>query len=404
MTGAIVAAQAPVQRAVVAWCLQGGAGPECALDGPPAPALKPTLPDLPLDALEEIGQHLSLPSRCGHAAAASWRPPAREGGQAGWRALPTQRTSRPPPPTAAPRRPAHRRRVALASCCRALWTCPDVLGSPALWGALTFHHHHASPAPRLQSLAAWLARRRAALRRVRLAFKQNLYVRCPVDPVPLLAAMAGGGLADLHVPAVQSEVAAPVWDTLAQLTSLTRLDLSRGCLRGQLPAQLSSLTRLAALDLSENAIGRATLDVLPAAAPGLAHLSLRECGLVAVPRQLRGLTALRDLELGQNAGLGSLGEEAAFEPLRHLGASLTRLELAECGLFRLPAAVTALGALRALCAHSNAFPGGDACAPQLLRGLPALQPGRLEGSGQLRQAGADSVLEELRARGVSLDL
>lgn len=50
-------------------------------------------------------------------------------------------------------------RIALTSCCRALWVRPDVRGDTSIWGHLNVGDWESSSERRLRSLSAWLARR-----------------------------------------------------------------------------------------------------------------------------------------------------------------------------------------------------------------------------------------------------
>lgn len=86
-----------------------------------------------------------------------------------------------------------RDRVALASCCAALWARADVASSSALWGQLSFRDEHVDPRHRKAALAAWLRHHAAAVERLRLSFAAL------GGPASALASLEGGPLAELQV-------------------------------------------------------------------------------------------------------------------------------------------------------------------------------------------------------------
>lgn len=136
---------------------------------------------------------------------------------------------------------------------------------------------------------------------------------------------------------LSSNLLAGGWQHLQPLAQLQRLDV---CDTAHLPASLQQLTQLTRLDL-------ARCGNVPAVSPHLAALrllqalNLTQCGLTAVPAAVSALTALTSLYLGHNRLAGG------FDHLR----PLTRLQLL-CmhanGLEEVPAAVAALTALTAL--------------------------------------------------------
>lgn len=218
------------------------------------------------------------------------------------------------------------RRVALVSCCRALWARQDLAGSAALWGQLSLGRRVLPAeltAARAGSLAAWLGRRRPALRSVALdgvgdcaaaAAVLGSLARSPLQHLRLLHTKAAG---------------AGLGSALAALPSLTRLELV-SCI-GALPAELAGLSAgLVVLSVSGNpALGRG--EAHGALAPlqhltALTRLDASGCDLKYVPPQLSRLQRLQDLDLSSNdlRALTEAGAGWAFEPLERLTA-LTRL-------------------------------------------------------------------------------
>lgn len=149
--------------------------------------------------------------------------------------------------------------------------------------------------------------------------------------------------------------------TLAGLAGLTALELWRcGVQGGGLATAVPHLTALASLDLrgslgpEEDAEG-----VVAALAAGhvgtsaaLTRLSIAQWGVGRLPAALSALPALRELEAGGNRPLCE-GLPGAFAPLAVLPA-LTHLGLARCWLRELPAELAALaGNLRSLNLSGN---------------------------------------------------
>lgn len=149
-----------------------------------------------------------------------------------------------------------RDKLALLSCCKALWARADVAGSPALWGSTTISRSLMEPACKqpLAGLPRWLARRRAGLRRLAVHLP-----RLGGDSLAaVLAGAAWGPLEELHLGGNcslggESEaVLAP----LAGLSCLRALDLHRCGIRAHLPPQLAVLAHsLERLDVSLNELG-----------------------------------------------------------------------------------------------------------------------------------------------------
>lgn len=266
----------------------------------------------------------------------------------------------PSPAKRAPLRPAAARRVSLASCCRALWLRPDVLASPMLWGEVEVEEldpggRRERAQRKLAALAAWLARRRPALR--------SLSLDCggiDCDAQELLCALCGTGVRELSLganPAV-GEDRGGMLQPLAQLTSLRSLALD-SCSLLDLDPRLLQLTGLQSLLLGSNPLGEAAAEGGMPTLAGLTRLTLldmQDCGLARLPRQLSALTALAALQLEQNVGLGAHPD--AFEPLHHL-SGLTFLDLRRCGLCCVPEQFSALGALRHLALVGNPSLGRD---------------------------------------------
>jgi hypothetical protein len=225
-------------------------------------------------------------------------------------------------------------RVSLTSCCATFWARPDLTSSAVLWGDIE------TWATRKQlSLAEWLAARRAGMRRLRLDFTS-----LPGDPASaVLRSLAGSpGLAELTLLSVRDAVEA-TWAPLAHLPALSRLEVRHSCLLA-VPEGLAP--RLLALGLSGNkrlGEGGASAFTALEGLSALTRLDLSNCSLRGLPPQLSALSALADLRVSGNPGLGD-GDGAAFAPLRHR-ASLTRLECWASDLKRVPWQLSALTGL-----------------------------------------------------------
>jgi Leucine-rich repeat (LRR) protein len=261
-------------------------------------------------------------------------------------------------------------RMALTSCCRELWLCKDIAASAALWadleasfsvgldnggepGSIAYiltddedDGEDASEdcgsaeqqdaawqqvAARQLSLATWLARHGRGLRRLELHFGRG----APGDLAALLGSLRGSALAELHL-------CLPPGGQGRQCGGAASAGTSTG-----IDASLELLQHVTALTC----------------------LSLPWAGLHSLPPALSALSNLRDLDVSFNAALGR-GGVAALRPLRHL-AALSRLDLSECRLPRLPAALSTLSLLRCLNLRSAVL-GRDSEAALPLQRLPQL--------------------------------
>jgi Leucine-rich repeat (LRR) protein len=245
-----------------------------------------------------------------------------------------------------------------------------VLASTGLWGDLAVKQAQLAPPQQRASLAAWLSRRRAACRRLRLSLGA-----AGAEALGLLGCPEGGCLRALELSSHQLvEDGEAGFQALRHMGSLTRLEL-RGGLLATLPSHLSCLRALAMLDLSRNRhLGEAPpeLTLWPLQhLLGLTALDLSSCGIKRLPAYLSSLRGLAALDLN-TAGVGGEGAEAALQPLRHLMA-LTSLNLRWCGLTALPSHLSALTNLAVLDASRNMQLGsGGEAATQPLQQLTAV--------------------------------
>lgn len=144
--------------------------------------------------------------------------------------------------------------------------------------------------------------------------------------------------------------------SLGQLTQLQHLVLSGAA---DLPASLGQLTQLTHLELERCSNVPAVSHQL-SALHRLQSLQLSECGLAEVPAAVSGLTALTALCLQHNQLAGG------FDHLRPL-VQLRQLQLQANDLDEVPAAISALTALQELCL------GYPECGWQHLRTLAQLR-------------------------------
>lgn len=243
-----------------------------------------------------------------------------------------------------------------------LWAEPEVLSSSCLWGDIRLdvdgatltqgsQQQQQATKPtvcRVASLGAWLLRRQAALRRLRLCGSRDSLaaVVCSLGSCPLQDfELARRGHAPYRGPGHTSALV-----HVAGLTSLTRLSICRCGIRA-LPEELSALRLLRVLELGGNPLsvgkGAGPLGTLRHLS-SLRRLDLSGCGVTQLPScaQLSALQGLQELELNNNFGFGEEegGGGASGGSLSVL-ASLSRLDLSFCGLRSLPPDLSALHAL-----------------------------------------------------------
>ncbi|GAB4813629.1 hypothetical protein N2152v2_000675 [Parachlorella kessleri] len=190
---------------------------------------------------------------------------------------------------------------------------------------------------------------------------------------------------------------------------LTELTLSKATLVGTVtqPPQLPNVRRLALIDCCLPAPGfaRALVGRLPALADlevlratsvnfdsldlleGLTRLRLGSCSLRTVPWQLSGLSALRELHLDGNGGLG--GRDAwislGLNQLSHL-SGLTLLSLASCSLETVPRELSAFHSLQSLDVSGNVFQDDGPSCQEGLQHLTRLTSLNLAGCRMTRPA------------------
>lgn len=176
--------------------------------------------------------------------------------------------------------------MALTSCCRALWARSDVQCSPTLWGELVFQRPNNLEASNMgsvfaQSLAAWLWRRRTAVRR--LAYDGRL-----VDLTATLGSLVGGSMEAQALshntsytsfvrPASSSVLPQEALRQVACLTALEALQI-RSFDLSSLPQELLSLPNLRSLILANNqqlTLNREVDAQVLQGLTGLTHLSAR---------------------------------------------------------------------------------------------------------------------------------
>ncbi|GAB4822975.1 hypothetical protein N2152v2_010021 [Parachlorella kessleri] len=174
----------------------------------------------------------------------------------------------------------------------------------------------------------------------------------------------GGNFTLRHIGEAQSDM----WQPLAALTALTRLDLRR-CRLDSMPAPVHFL----GASLVELHLGRRPEPVVFDFSTGLTSLHLSHCGLKQLPPQITALApSLRHLNLEGNVTLGRQPAETAFAHLLHL-TGLVHLDLTDCDLRRLPAQLQALQALTYLRLSLNHGLSGDS-ESQLPQELTVLAP------------------------------
>lgn len=235
-----------------------------------------------------------------------------------------------PGPSRAPWPLFPRRRVAFTSCCRGIWVREDVAGSPDLWGKLELGSGRLRTHRKAAGLAAWLARHRAALRqlsissytdRAQLAKALHGLVAGPATAGPGGRAPATCARLQLHTLDLSShldrEGFREVLEPLRSLTGLRRLPL-RECRLAIVPPQLSVLRQLEELDFSGNTLRDPLADNICgplAQLVSLTRLQLSRCALSALPPQLRSLKQLAERQPAARRGgvhrVGSSGGTAS---------------------------------------------------------------------------------------------
>lgn len=338
--------------------MQGTTSSQPVPGGPGSPSPTCTnpasLPGMPQEIIERIGEHMQMPDRSvsskEQAAQALPPPPALVNLAAG-RTVACRRCGVPPLPlfpaclaASCALSPGTLCRVNMTSCCAALLSRPEILGSTKLWGDLVVPWDQLERADQQASFAAWLRRHNAGLRRLRLDHCEMGYMS--VDPAETLQALAGSPLEELIFdgnPLIGTGDHGAMLSALGQLsalTSLTFLDCSLDCLPPQLPA----LTRLAALSIVESerlpedwapSLGTGSRNALRAKCAGFEHLTalirlqLSELDLPAIPPQVSALVQLEMLNVNRNKALGS--QPGSLSCLAHL-PRLTQLSLTGCGV------------------------------------------------------------------------
>ncbi|GAB4822937.1 hypothetical protein N2152v2_009983 [Parachlorella kessleri] len=263
--------------------------------------------------------------------------------------------------------------VALTSCCRRLWTRPDVTDSERLWGALEADFKYKTAyvsRSHAVSLSHWLARHKAAVSRLSL-----LGYRDGFNPARVLTGLGGVPLASLELRQMDAIGANPAraLAPLAHLGGLTKLRL-QDCDVQRLPRQLSALTALEVLDIVNYREGdgvRPAAFAVLAALTQLTAVRLERCGLRQLPQQLSALAAsLRLLGLPVNYSLGN-AVVGNMCPLHSLSA-LTNLDMSCCGLPRVPPQLSAMGLLHQLRLSDNGMAGARPNSWEPLRRLTCL--------------------------------
>ena len=262
--------------------------------------------------------------------------------------------------------------MALLSSCAVLWRHPDLRASPALWGALDVSYPNA-PAQEKAALAAWLRRRRGAIRQLHLRMVSDRRD----SPAEVLEGLAGGPLAQLWLSGGQElgelelELASgTAFHQLEALPHLTALRLVRppsperkACTRARpcaarqpsepLPCPPARPPAICWLLMQQEAASKSApmrRIGCHARPPHYARAVLQEgCGLHDLPA-LCALPSLRSLAVGPNPGLGTSSPKLGA--LRHL-TGLTELCLTHVDLWTFPPLIAALPRLSALSLEGN---------------------------------------------------
>ena len=207
-----------------------------------------------------------------------------------------------------------------------------MLDSAALWGDVCLGGLELERPGAALSLAWWLGRRRAGLRRLWLDFAES-----DASPVALLleGACSGGGGSDGEEGASSSGGGAGWGECPLRDVALIRNP-------GLYPAALAPLARC----------------------PQLTRLNLRDCSLAechrAIPSVLSALTPLRSLDLSWCPLLDRGGFGTLWRPLRAL-TNLTQLDAANCALRNIPQGLPALERLNLQVGPAGGREGGRDC-------------------------------------------
>ena len=238
----------------------------------------------------------------------------------------------------------------------------------------------AAPPAFASSLAAWLARRRLGVRRLRLEGRLG-------GPASVLASLAGGQLAELTISRNRTLGQDPAALELhSSLTSLSRLEISACRLDRLPPAVAGALPRLLALSLQGNdfSSGESCFAALAACGggggppPALTELCLSGCRLRKLPQAMSALQRLASLDIADNPSLGywSRGNLHALGTLR----ALRRLDASGCNLTCVPPQLASAGpTLEALLLCGNTLLGTVGDAFLALTALTALTQLELRG-------------------------
>lgn len=285
----------------------------------------------------------------------------------------------------------------MASACHGLWACPGVATSKELWGNVAMGERQLRTPARRAAAAAWLARRRPALRRARLDGWGA------PGPDTVLAGLVGAPRLE-RLELVQWQLQPACAGAAASATAVTEPQGEGSPQQGGRTAGSSAAVPAGSTP------GPAALDILPRL-NGLSALSIECCGLRAAPPQLAALApSLTALSLARNERLGWAPEAvpggaqttgpSALAPIVHLH-SLRILDLSHTSLSALPSELVSLPGLEELRLAGNRLLGsaGHAAFHPLLS-LPGLTRLDLGGcalvGGVPPQVGTLRTLAELR--------
>lgn len=250
-----------------------------------------------------------------------------------------------------------------------------MLASPALWGDVRIWLSDGVRPCLGCPESSWLVKRAAGLWRLVLHMGYREF-----DFVPLLRSLAAAGAGSSLVQLKLYAKRPPNWATVSlfseigRLTALTHLDLTSFAIpksptrRGVSFKDLSSLQSLAVLEARGNPwVGDSCgswLEHLTA----LTRMDLRWCSMHWVlPDSASALTRLADLDLSNNAMSVSQWEYcwAAVSCLQNL----TRLVLEHCGLWRIPVHVSCWASVLPACKYILA----PSTSPPESTGLPHIK-------------------------------
>lgn len=150
--------------------------------------------------------------------------------------------------------------------------------------------------------------------------------------------------------------------TISSFSNLVRLDISNNRLTGDPTTMILPLSNLTEISIGNNDFQFADLNVLLGNFPNLQVLDISKMGLTAVPQKVSSLTKLTALNLSNNAISQGFSNVASLN-------NLTEINISGNQLTKIPAELSTLIGLKMLDASNNAFSANYSATLSSLKNL-----------------------------------